>query len=94
MNWLDILGIAAGICTTIASLPQIKKVWETKEVSGLSPIMIITLVIGLSLWTVYGIGKTDYPIIITNGIATTLNIILLIFFLKHRDKEKSIIEQG
>lgn len=32
MNWVDILGLVAGICVSVAVIPQIKKAWHTKTV--------------------------------------------------------------
>ena len=77
MTWQDIIGILAGICTTVAVIPQIIKAWKTKKVEDVSPGMFIILMCGVGLWTVYGIGKKDWPIILTNGISLLLNSFLL-----------------
>ncbi len=37
LSWTDILGLAAGVCTTVAVIPQIKKAWKTKKVKDVSP---------------------------------------------------------
>jgi len=77
----EIIGIIAGIFTTIGVLPQIIKALKTKKVSDVSPYMYIILCIGVSLWTIYGIMKNDWPIIITNGISLILNAIMLVIIL-------------
>lgn len=82
----EIIGILAGIFTTIAAVPQIFRAWKTKKVDDVSPKMFLVLTIGVSLWTVYGIMKQDIPIIITNGISTILNITMLILIIKFRKK--------
>ncbi|WP_430429538.1 SemiSWEET family sugar transporter [Maribacter litoralis] len=82
----EIIGILAGIFTTIAAVPQIFRAWKTKKVDDVSPIMFLVLTIGVSLWTVYGAMKQDIPIIITNGISTILNITMLILIIKFRKK--------
>lgn len=81
-----IIGILAGIFTTIAAVPQIFRAWKTKKVDDVSPKMFLVLTIGVSLWTVYGAMKQDIPIIITNGISTILNITMLILIIKFRKK--------
>jgi len=80
-NMEEIIGIIAGIFTTIGVLPQIIKALKTKKVSDVSPYMYIILCIGVSLWTIYGIMKNDWPIIITNGISLILNAIMLVIIL-------------
>lgn len=79
-----IIGILAGIFTTVAVIPQIIKSWRTKKVMDVSPIMFSILIIGVGLWVVYGILKNDLPIIITNGISFLLNLsmLVLMFFYK------------
>ncbi|MDN3492561.1 SemiSWEET family sugar transporter [Winogradskyella bathintestinalis] len=77
MNLEEIIGIAAGIFTTLGVLPQIIKAIKTKKVKDVSPYMFVILCIGVGLWTVYGIMKQDWPIIITNGISFLLNGIML-----------------
>ena len=51
-GWEEILGLVAGICTTIAVIPQIKKAWKTKKVDDVSPGMFMILLLGVSLWVV------------------------------------------
>jgi len=54
MEWTDVLGLAAGICTTLSVIPQIKKAWETKKVEDVSPRMFSILIVGVFLWVFYG----------------------------------------
>ncbi|WP_178989354.1 SemiSWEET family sugar transporter [Winogradskyella schleiferi] len=77
MDLEGIIGIAAGVFTTIAVLPQIYKAITTKKVKDVSPYMFVILCLGVGLWTVYGILKNDWPIIITNGISFIFNSIML-----------------
>ncbi|MGA9327364.1 MAG: PQ-loop domain-containing transporter, partial [Salegentibacter sp.] len=50
LNWTNILGLVAGICTTVSVLPQIRKAWKTKEVEDVSPGMFGILMLGVFLW--------------------------------------------
>ncbi|MBC8770052.1 SemiSWEET transporter [Arenibacter sp. BSSL-BM3] len=84
MKVAEWIGILAGIFTTIAAMPQIIKVWKSKKVDDVSWGMFCILILGVFLWTVYGIIKEDYPIIITNGISTILNSIMLALIIKYR----------
>ncbi len=85
MDWIKLLGLLAGFCTTVAVTPQLYKTWKEKSVEDISLKMFSVLTLGLILWTVYGILKMDVPIIITNGISTTLNFIMIIFYFKYKD---------
>lgn len=84
-SWTDVLGLVAGICTTIAVLPQLKKAWKTKEVEDVSIRMYFVLITGLALWVVYGIIKNDMPIIATNGTAFLLNCLMLFLIYRYKD---------
>lgn len=77
MNLEEWIGIAAGVLTTIGVLPQIIKAIKTGKVEGVSAYMFVILCLGVGLWTVYGVMKMDWPIIITNGISFILNGIML-----------------
>lgn len=84
MTFVQILGFVAGICTTIAVIPQIIKSLQTKEVKNVSPIMFGVLIFGVGLWVVYGVLKNDLPIILTNGISFILNSVMLGLMLRYR----------
>ncbi len=85
MDWIKILGLLAGFCTTISVIPQLYKTWKTKEVKDISIGMFSVLTFGLILWIIYGVSKSDIPIIVTNGISTTFNLLMVIFYFKYKD---------
>lgn len=88
LEWTDYLGLLAGICTTVAVIPQIKKAWKTKKVEDVSPGMFIVLVIGVFLWVIYGITQKDLPIIATNGLSLALNSLMLYLMIRYRKKDQ------
>lgn len=79
-----VVGITAGVFTGSSMLPQVIKMFKEKKASQVSIMMILTLIIGLSLWTWYGFLKEDWPIIITNLFSLTVNIIMIILRFKYR----------
>lgn len=85
LGWTEILGLAAGACTTAAVVPQLWKAWKTKEVADVSPGMFFVLITGLALWVVYGVIKNDLPIIATNGTALFLNSLMLYLLFRYGD---------
>ena len=87
LEWTTIIGIAAGILTTAAVIPQIYKAWKTKKVQDVSPGMFIVLLAGLLMWVVYGVMKNDVPIIATNGLALALNGFMLFLMVRYKDND-------
>lgn len=84
MTLTEITGLLAGLFTTIAVIPQIVKAIKTREVDNISPFFFIILLMGVGLWVVYGVLKTDWPIIITNGISFLLNVLMLTIYYKEK----------
>jgi MtN3 and saliva related transmembrane protein len=74
----QVVGIAAGVLTSTSMIPQLVKLIKEKKADAISPVMLIVLISGLSLWAYYGILKDDWPIIVTNVFAWIINVILLI----------------
>jgi MtN3 and saliva related transmembrane protein len=85
MDWPNVLGLIAGVCVTVAVVPQLKKAHRTKKVEDVSPVMFLILIIGVFLWVIYGVIRNDFPIIITNGISLCLNGAMFYFILKYRN---------
>lgn len=72
-----IVGVIASIGTGICMLPQLIKVIQTRKTEGLSRVMVGVLIVSLSLWIVYGAGKKDWIIIISNSVSLLINGVLL-----------------
>ncbi|PIP20965.1 MAG: hypothetical protein COX40_01940 [Candidatus Omnitrophica bacterium CG23_combo_of_CG06-09_8_20_14_all_40_11] len=82
MLW-TIIGVSAAILTMFAFIPQIIKIFKTKSASDVSPITLIQLSIGVSLWIIYGIHLKDAIIITANSITLTTLILLLSLYLNY-----------
>jgi MtN3 and saliva related transmembrane protein len=83
---VNILGIVAGVLTSVSMIPQLIKVIKEKNVEDLSWVMILVLICGLSLWVWYGILQNELPIILSNAFAVLVNLTLLICFISFRKK--------
>ena len=86
-DYIQIIGIGAGILTSVSMLPQIIKTFKEKKAEDLSIVMILVLISGISGWIWYGILRNDLPIIFTNCFSLFLNVILLFFRFKYADKK-------
>lgn len=79
MLW-PIIGTIAAICTTVGFIPQIIRGIKTRELSDVSPIMLTLLLVGCSLWLIYGIHLKNPIIALANGF--TLSFVVAIFLLR------------
>jgi MtN3 and saliva related transmembrane protein len=82
----NLLGIIAGILTSVSMIPQLIKVLKEKNAEDLSWTMILVLISGLSLWVWYGFIKDELPIILSNIFAVIVNIVLLICCIIYKKK--------
>ena len=85
MDFITILGLAAGVLTTIAFLPQMLQIWQTKSAKDVSYVMLIVFMSGLLLWLVYGIILGALPVILANGVTLCFNLIILWLIIKYKE---------
>lgn len=83
MEWIEILGLAAGFMTTASFLPQAVKVWRSKSTKDVSLGMFLMMCLGVFLWLVYGVMKGDMPIIAANSITLGLALSILVCKIKY-----------
>ncbi|MEH2358077.1 SemiSWEET transporter [Nostoc sp.] len=84
MDFLTVLGLAAATITTISFLPQMFKTWQTKSAKDVSLVTLMTFIIGVFLWLIYGIYLQSLPIILANAITLIFNLIILWLKIKYR----------
>ena len=78
-----LLGLAAGICTTLAFVPQVIRTWRTRSTEDISLGMFVVFVIGVFLWLLYGLAKADLVIIGANVVTLGLAGAILYFKLRY-----------
>ena len=78
-----LIGISATIFSLWSTVPQISKSLKSKKTDDVSKWLIISLIVGLSLWVIYGILKGDVVIALANAIGVILNLILLGLKIKY-----------
>ncbi|MFC3160910.1 MtN3 and saliva related transmembrane protein [Chryseobacterium arachidis] len=82
----NVLGIVAGVLTSVSMIPQLIKVIKEKNADELSWVMLLVLISGLSLWVWYGFIQDELPIILSNSFAVLVNVVLLICWFIYRKK--------
>ena len=78
----EIIGLIAAVCTTFAFIPQVMKVWKTKQTKDLSLHMYSIMFIGIILWLFYGIRIDSLSIIMANVVTATLVGTILVYIIK------------
>lgn len=85
---ITIIGILAAAASTVSFLPQAWKIISSRDVEGLSLRMYALTVIGFALWMTYGVGKSDWALIVPNAICLALTLfILAMIMLPKRQRE-------
>ncbi|HEY3918442.1 MAG TPA: SemiSWEET transporter [Stellaceae bacterium] len=79
---MTLLGLAAGLCTTLAYLPQAIKAWRTRSTHDISSSMFVLMTTGVVLWLIYGLIERDLPIVAAN--TASLALTAMILYLKLR----------
>lgn len=76
---IEIIGLIAGIITSMGFLPQIIKSFKTKKLDDVSYLMPIVLSFGMSIWSLYGYLKNSIAVMTANafGIICCLSLIFM-----------------
>lgn len=85
MNYIQLLGLAAGSLTTAAFLPQVIKTWKSRSAKDLSLGMFSLFCLGVALWLTYGLIVKDIPVIAANLLTLMLASTLLFFKLRFKE---------
>jgi len=82
MSIIQIIGLLAGGCTTVAFVPQVIKTWRSRSARDLSLGMFLIFTAGVVLWLLYGFLIRDIPVIAANVITLLLAGWLLVMKLR------------
>jgi len=69
-----LIGVGASCFTATALIPQLIKLLKEKKSGSVSVVMLCVFFTGLGLWIYYGVLKSDWIIIISNGFALVINV--------------------
>ncbi|MEE3034656.1 MAG: SemiSWEET family transporter [Bacteroidota bacterium] len=86
--YVEIIGLFAGSLTTVGFVPQLYKIWKCGSSDGVSLQMYFVLLLGVTLWLVYGFLIVSLSIIISNMIAGIIQISIIVIILRNRKINK------
>lgn len=78
-----ILGIMAGILCTFSFIPQVVKIFRTKNARDISLLTFSVFSLGVILWLIYGIAIKEWPIIIANAVSLILILAIVVMKVKY-----------
>jgi MtN3 and saliva related transmembrane protein len=79
----EAIGMAAGALTTIAFLPQARRVLITRSTKDISLGMYIMFTTGVILWLIYGLLIGSVALIAANAVTGILAVTILVLKLRH-----------
>jgi MtN3 and saliva related transmembrane protein len=82
---INIVGVAAGLCSMVSFIPQIGKILKAKSAEGVSLKMFSVTVTAFILWTAYGLLLASWPIALSNFICLCLALTIVALRLKFGD---------
>ena len=80
----EIIGLIAAFLTTSAYVPQAYKAWKTKSAGSVSLTMYLIMLLGVTLWLVYGIHLQSLAMILANSATIILTFTIIYFKLKYK----------
>jgi MtN3 and saliva related transmembrane protein len=83
MNEIMIIGLLAGLCTTLSFIPQIVKIYRTRRTKDLSLSTYVLLSVGLFLWVVYGVVLNQIAIVLPNIIVLGMALYIIVLKIKN-----------
>ena len=81
--FVDIIGVAAAICSMTSFIPQVMKIVRERDASSVSVRMYIVTVVGFSLWIAYGLLLKSWPLVGSNLISLSLAGMILALKLRY-----------
>ena len=77
MDWIETVGVVAGLLTTSAFVPQAVRTWRTQSARDFSLGLLVLLIAGNSLWLAYGVLKGSTGLVAANLVTVPLTVYLL-----------------
>ncbi len=81
---VEVIGVLAALCTTIAYAPQAYKIFKEKSAKEVSLSMYLILLLGLILWLTYGFLIDSFAIKLANTITMVLALSIIYFKLRYK----------
>jgi len=82
----DIIGFIAVAMTTGSLVPQIIKMYNTKDVSAISLSTYIMYLVGILIWIVYGVQLNSIPVHVSNFFSLIFSLSIITMKIRYGKK--------
>ncbi|UZF95920.1 SemiSWEET family transporter (plasmid) [Bosea sp. NBC_00550] len=76
----------------ISFVPQAWRIVKSRDTRAISPTTYCFTVTGFALWTAYGIGLGEWPLIVTNSVCLLLSAFILAMTALPRAKRDAVAD--
>ena len=77
LEWVEGVGLAAGVLGIIAWIPQIRRIWKERRADGISIPTFAAIIAALCLWMVYGVLIGSFSLVLANGMTLVMVALVL-----------------
>ncbi len=76
---IELFGLLAGAITSMGFIPQLIRGYRTKKLDDVSYYMPVVLIIGMTMWFIYGLLQQALAVIIANsfGVGSCLALLIM-----------------
>lgn len=92
METVTLVGYLAALCSMSSFTPQAWKIIKTRDTGSISAPMYAITVLGFAFWLMFGIMKSEWPIVITNGVCLVLSAFILVMTVLPREKKDAVAD--
>ncbi len=89
---METIGFVATGLTTGSLIPQVIRIYRTKDVSAISLNMYLMYFIGILLWIAYGFHLKSVPIHVSNFFGFSLSLAIIVMKVKYSGKGNQGLE--
>lgn len=73
----DLIGAIAGTLTTISFVPQVMRVFKTRQTRDISMTMMLLFSLGVAMWVAFGYLVDSMPVVWTNAMTLVLALTIV-----------------
>ena len=84
MGWIELVGVAAGLCGIAGFAPQIARILRERETHAISAKMYGLTTAGFLLWLIFGLAERNWPIVAANAVMLAMAAFILILKLRFK----------
>ncbi len=80
---IDLMGVAAALCSMTSFAPQLIKIWREKDAGAVSLRMYLVTVTGFGLWSAYGLAIHRGPVLASNLVCLAMSAAILVLKVRY-----------